>query len=101
MTTSSQLTVAATPEVLLSSYEDLRRAAVGPSEGATRGAGLGLFVRSGMASWMHACASLVRPRGATSCPAEQPGTLRYDLRISVAMVLAEMALSADSQGATT
>ena len=87
--------------MLLSSYEDLRRTAVGPSEGATRSVGLGLFIRSGMASWMYTCASLVRPRESTSRPAEQPGTLCSDLRNSVAMVLAEMALSADSQGART
>jgi hypothetical protein len=91
----------ATPEVLLSSYEDLRRTAVGSSEGLGCGAGLGLLVRSGMASWMHTCASFVRPRESPPRQTEQPGRLCSSLRNEVAMVLAEMALSADTQGATT
>ncbi|MGB8296605.1 MAG: hypothetical protein WCG85_14350 [Polyangia bacterium] len=101
MTTSSQGVAAANSEVLSSSYEELRRTAVDPSEGTGRSVGLGLFMRSGMAAWMQTCASLVRPRESTPRPAEQPGTLCSGLRNAVAMVLAEMALSTDTQGATT
>jgi hypothetical protein len=101
MTISPLHVATVTPEVLLSSYEELRRTAADPSVGAGRSAGLGLFLRSGMASWMQTCASLIRPRESPQRPAEQPGTLCSGLRNAVAMVLAEMALSADTQGATT
>jgi hypothetical protein len=101
MTTSSHRVAGATPDVLLSSYEELRRTAVDPRESAGHSAGLGLFMRGGMASWMQTCASLLRPQEATARPVEQPGTLCPGLHNAVAMVLAEMALSASSQGAAT
>jgi hypothetical protein len=101
MTTSSHHVVGATPEVLLSSYEELRRTAVDAREGAGHSTGLGLFIRGGMASWMQTCASLPRPQEATARPAEQPGTPCPGLHNAVAMVLAEMALSASAQGAAT
>jgi hypothetical protein len=95
--------VAATPEALLSSYEDLRRTAVGPGDGSGHGLGLALFIRSGMAFWMQTCACFVRPREATPRQ-EEPHrpSLRPDLQNEVAMVLAEMALSAHTtQGEMT
>jgi hypothetical protein len=99
VTAAPQLIAATTPETLLACYEDLRETAVGHGVGVGRGVGLALFIRRGMAVWMQTCASLVRPRGSTL---EQvvPPSLR-PLRGEVAMVLAEMALSAHTQGAMT
>ncbi len=88
-------------EALSSSYEELRLIALG---GQGRGVGLAFFIRSGMARWMDTCLAMLAhptsaPRPATN-PDEQP-QVPADLRVEVAMVLAEMALSAHAQGATT
>jgi hypothetical protein len=90
------------PDVLVSSYEDLRSVALGRSGGSNRGVGLALFMRSGMAAWMEeigaGLARIPEPR-----PRRQPDQTRLpaDLRVDVAMVLAAMALSAHNQGAMT
>ena len=91
---------------LVSSYENLRQNALGGA--ATRGgsAGLAVFLRGGMAHWMDACRELP-----AACPLTtmKPGQTRAedlpildgDLRAQVAILLAQMALSAHTQGATT
>jgi hypothetical protein len=94
--------ISAPPEVLLSSYEDLRRTAVGPADEASCGVGLGMFIRSGMASWLQTCATFMRPGKPPPLRLEQAQpTLAPDLRNEVAMVLAEMALSVETQGEMT
>ena len=101
MNATSQST-SAPPEALLSSYEDLRRTAVGPAEGGSCGVGLGIFIRSGMASWLKTCATFMRPGKPPPLRVEQPQPVfAPDLRNEVAMVLAEMALSVENQGGMT
>ncbi len=88
-------------EALSSSYEELRLIALG---GQGRGVGLAFFIRGGMARWMDACIAMFAQPAPAPRPAgqldEQPH-LPAELRVEVAMVLAEMALSAHAQGATT
>lgn len=91
-----------TREMLRSSYEDLRRLAL-TDGGSHRGAGFALFVRSGMGSWMETCAELpampvVAP---VAAPTRQAPSVPNEIRFEIALVLAQMALSAHSQGATT
>ena len=101
MNATSQST-SAPPEALLSSYEDLRRTAVGPADGASCGIGLGMLIRSGMASWLKTCATFMRPGKPPPLRLEQAQpTLAPDLRNEVAMVLAEMALSVENEGGMT
>jgi len=87
---------------LVSNYEELRRFAINRGDGAGRGVGLTLFIRSGMAAWMSACAPLA-PRPDASPPSQTAEQARVpaDLRVEVAMVLAEMAFSAHVQGVAT
>lgn len=98
MTAAPQLMATATASVLSSCYEDLRGTAVEADVEVRHGVGLALFIRSGMAAWMQACTSFApAPRrepapGQVECPSLNP-----DVRAEVAMVLAEMALSANTQ----
>ena len=99
MTADTQLT--ADSAALLSSYEQIRGEALRRAGGSSRGSGLALFVRRGMAAWLTACAPLVRP---LEVPRRKPteGRVPPDLRTEVAMILAEMALTAvHAQGALT
>jgi len=93
-----QLIATVTAPVLLSCYEDLRGAAVGTDVEAGHGVGLALFIKRGMASWMQTCASFAPAprREPPSGQVERP-SLHPDVRAEVAMVLAEMALSANIQ----
>ena len=89
-------------EVFVAGYEDLRRAALRRAVASGRGVGLALFVRSGMAAWMEACAALPRPPAATSVrPTAQAPLVPDDFRVEVAMLLAGMALSVHAQGGMT
>ena len=100
MTTGALLMTTSTRETLLSGYEDMRRGVMGQSDSPRRGLGLDLFIRNGMASWMQACASLGQP--SVSRPPQAPWqSLPSALGVEVAMVLAQMALSTHTQGATT
>lgn len=81
--------------VLVSGYEELRRVAVDRGDGAGRGVGLALFIRNGMSAWIEACAPSVQPL--QSLPPRHQAARAHvpsELRAEVAMVLAEMALSA-------
>jgi hypothetical protein len=89
-------------EALASSYEDLRRLAVaGGSHGV--GTGLALFLRSGMARWMEVCIELLdRPAvPPPPRPAGEQHRVSPAIGVEVAMVLAQMALSAHAQGEMT
>jgi hypothetical protein len=83
-------------EVLVSGYEELRRVAVDRGDGAGRGVGLALFIRNGMSAWIEACAPSVQPLQSLPSPRQQVARAHVpsELRAEVAMVLAEMALSA-------
>jgi hypothetical protein len=84
---------------LVSSYEELRRFAINRGDGTGRGVGLTLFIRSGMAAWMSACAPLApRPDASPRHQYAEQARVPADLRVEVAMVLAQMALSAHAQG---
>jgi hypothetical protein len=90
-------------EALSSSYEDLRRFAIAGTDRYGRGVGFALFIRSGMARWMDTYIDLLAQPKVAPPPQRRAEEQRLDpdLRIEVAMVLAQMALSAHAQGATT
>jgi hypothetical protein len=91
---------AAAASQALASYEELRRSALGRAGGSGRGIGFAMFLRSGMAAWIEVCAALPRPPEARSrCAPEEQRFVPQDLRVEVATLLAEMALSAHAQGA--
>lgn len=77
---------------LLASYEEIRCEALRLAGRSHCGHGLALFIRRGMAAWLTACAPLVRMREVLDTTAEE--RVPSDLRGEVAIVLAEMALSA-------
>lgn len=84
---------------LQSSYEEIRSEALRHAGG--HGSGLALFVRRGMAAWLTACAPLVRPLEAPRRKPLAENRVPTDVRTEVAMVLAEMALTAThAQGAS-
>lgn len=89
-------------EALVAGYEELRRSALGRAGRSGLGIGFALFLRSGMACWMAMCVALPRPPDAVfrRSAADQP-VVPQDLRVEVATLLAEMALSAHTQGAVT
>lgn len=91
--------VAGAREALTAGYEELRGAALGQATGSGRGIGFALFIRSGMAAWMETCAALLIPREPTArrAAADLP-RMPPDVRVEVAMLLAEMALSVHVQG---
>jgi hypothetical protein len=82
------------PGALLSGYEEIRSEALRRAGCSGRGSGLALFVRRGMAAWLTACVPLVRPREASHWKPTEDDRVPPDLRTEVAMVLAEMALTA-------
>jgi hypothetical protein len=94
--------VAGGREALAAGYEELRRAALERAGGSGRGIGLAVFIRSGMAAWMETCAALLGPRDrAARGPTAEPPRVPPDVRVEVAMLLAEMALSGHVQGGRT
>ncbi|HUE66615.1 MAG TPA: hypothetical protein VMP38_00440 [Candidatus Acidoferrum sp.] len=103
MTPTVALVSTAVREALSSSYEDLRRVVIAGADRQGCGVGLALFTRSGMARWMDTCIDMLTRSAAAPAPrrhVEEPLHLDPDVRIEVAMVLAQMALSAHAQGAT-
>lgn len=103
MTSVPDSIVVGARERLVASYEDLRRSALGCMAGSGRGIGFGLFLRSGMATWMERCAALIRsPEAVARRSTTEPSLVPQDFGVEVAMLLAEMALSAYGQrGVTT
>jgi hypothetical protein len=89
-------------DALSSSYEELRQIALAGDGVHARGTGLALLIRSGMARWMDTCIAVLARPSAPPPPRQSDGQahLPADVRAEVAMVLAQMALSAQSQGAT-
>jgi hypothetical protein len=94
--------VAGAREALTAGYEELRRAALERAAGSGRGIGFALFIRSGMAAWMETCAALLIPREPTARRlAAEPPPVAPAVRVEVALLLAEMALSVHVQGGMT
>ena len=91
-------------DALSSSYEEIRQIALAPDGVHGRGTGLALLIRSGMARWMDTCIAVLTRPISPSPPQRQiddQSHLPADIRVEVAMVLAQMALSAQNQGAMT
>ena len=87
---------------LLSGYEVIRSEALRRAGCSGRGSGLALFIRRGMAAWLTTCAPLARPLEAPHRKSTEEDRVPPDLRTEVALVLAEMALTAAyAQGAST
>ena len=85
---------------LSSSYEELRHVALAGTGVRARGIGLALLIRGGMPRWMETCVTaLSRPTLSVPQQIERSPRLPADVRVEVAMVLAQMALSTQSQGA--
>ncbi len=101
MTSAPAVLSVAVRDALASSYEELRRSAV---TGHGGGSGFALLVRSGMARWMEVCIDLLG-RPVASPPQPRPVGEQHqvapDLRVEIARVLAQMALSVHAPGATT
>lgn len=92
--TTSDASPVTDSSALVSSYEELRGEALRRPGGPGRGSGLALFIRRGMAAWLTACAPVARSLEALSRVPVAQDRVPPDLRTEVAMVLAEMALSA-------
>jgi hypothetical protein len=88
-------------DALTAGYEELRRAALVRAPGSVGGIGFALFIRSGMAAWMETCAALLSAREPQARPAAAPPPIGADVRVEVAMLLAEMALAVHGQGGMT
>ena len=97
------MVTAATREALSSSYEELLRVAITGADRQGRGVGFAFFMRSGMACWIDACIDLLAQPAVVSPPQRrlEERCLGPDVRLEVAMVLTQMALSAHGQGVTT
>jgi hypothetical protein len=87
---------------LVSEYEELRRAATGRPPSTSHAVGFALFVRSGMAAWIEACAAMPPPPGPPRlAPMQRDQLLPTDVCGEVTMVLATMALSVAREGGLT
>jgi hypothetical protein len=89
-------------EALSSSYEELRQIALAGAGVHGRGTGLALLIRNGVARWMQTCIAVLARPAASPLPRQLEGQAHVpaDVRAEVAMVLAQMALSTQTQGAT-
>jgi hypothetical protein len=73
-------------------YEQLRGSALGKSEG--RGIGLALFLRHGMAAWVHACScGTPPPANDTVPPTATISSLSADVRSQATVILASIILN--------
>jgi len=93
-------------EALASSYEELREIAL-TSAGVLlhgRGTGFALLIRRGMASWMETCIGVLAQPTAPAVPAprqlDEPPYVPAEVRLDVAMILAQMALATQTHGVT-
>lgn len=92
--------VSGTDSTIVSRYEGLRRQALDSADGADRGAGLALFVRQGMKSWMQAWSQCVVCDPETSqIKTSTKEVSPIQLNREAVMILASMALSGRCQEA--
>jgi hypothetical protein len=88
-------------DALLSEYEELRRAALGESNGPRQCVGFTLLLRKGMAAWMDACATATAASKSQPAPRLEHRLVPSDLRGEVALVIAAMALACPMEGGMT
>ena len=72
-------------------YEQLRGSALGKTNG--RGIGLALFLRNGMAAWVHACSCGTPPATDTVPPTATVSSLPADTRSQATVILAAIILN--------
>lgn len=72
-------------------YEQLRGSALGITDG--RGIGLALFLRNGMAAWVHACSCGTPPANDTIPPTATISSLPADVRSQATVILASIILN--------
>jgi hypothetical protein len=84
----------------VAAYEDLRRAALEADGRARRVPGVALLLRAGVAAWIEACRGVAGPVAAVRPDGETVGSLPGAVRAEVAVLLAQMALSAATEMAT-
>jgi hypothetical protein len=101
MNTTPPTNMPSSNESLVSEYEELRRVAVAPSNGLSRGVGFTLLLRRGMAVWMDACEAVAPPSRSQAAPRHEPRLVPSELRNEVALVLAAMAMANPSYGGMT
>jgi len=84
----------------VAAYEDLRRAALEADGGARRMPGVAVVLRAGVAAWMQACRNVAGVAPPISPGGDTAGWLPGTIRAEVAVLLAQMALSAATEMAT-
>jgi hypothetical protein len=84
----------------VAAYEDLRRAALEADGRARRVPGVAVVLRAGVVAWMQACRSVTGAVPSVSPAGETVGWLPGTVRAEVAVLLAQMALSAATEMAT-
>jgi hypothetical protein len=95
-----------TCKALASSYEELREIALAGAGVLLhgRGTGFAVLIRRGMASWMETCIGVLAQPTAPAVVAprlEEPPHVPAEVRLDVAMILAQMALATQPNGAMT
>lgn len=81
-------------------YEELRRAATAADGRARRMPGIAILLRAGVVGWMQTCRSVAGSVLAARMDREPVRALPDTIRVEVAVLLAQMALSAAGEMAT-
>lgn len=84
----------------VAAYEDLRRAALEADGRARRVPGVAVVLRAGVVAWMQAGRSVAGVAPSLSPGGDTAGWLPDPVRAEVAVVLAQMALSAATERTT-
>jgi uncharacterized protein (UPF0548 family) len=85
----------------VAAYEALRRAALQETTGLVRrAAGVAVLLRAGVVSWMQTCRSVASSVPPAVRPGDTMGSLPGTVRTEVAVLLAQMALSAATEMTT-
>ena len=78
-------------------YEQLRSAALHRGSGVSSGIGLVVFLRQGLAAWMHACSSVLTPSVNQVTPPSPISSLPFAVRTQTVLILAGMLLGNGSE----
>jgi hypothetical protein len=81
----------------VAAYEDLRRAALEADDRARRVPGVAVVRRMGVVAWMQVCRSVAGIVPSISPGGDMAGGLPRTVRAEVAVLLAQMALSAATE----
>lgn len=84
----------------VAAYEDLRRAALEATGRARRVPGVAVVLRAGVVAWMQACRSVAGIAPSISPGGDTAGWVPGTVRAEVAVLLAQMALSAATEMTT-